>query len=127
MNIFENYTKHITENSEHIELKVFISENERIELKKSNPLEFFDERYTFYSFENANNSECAKSKTKPSKYYLTVKDAIKETSDPIQYSILYKKGDDLRRDFFVIQSLRLMKEVWNLFFLSRFLLEHFFV
>jgi phosphatidylinositol kinase/protein kinase (PI-3 family) len=50
-----------------------------------------------------------KSKTKPIKHHLNVK-RINE-NEIKNYSVLFKSGDDLRKDFYVMQSLKLMSKV----------------
>jgi phosphatidylinositol kinase/protein kinase (PI-3 family) len=49
------------------------------------------------------------SKTKPIKHHLNVK-RINE-NEIENYSVLFKSGDDLRKDFYVMQSLKLMSKV----------------
>ena len=50
-----------------------------------------------------------KSKAKPIEFRINVKK--RNSQAPLDYRILYKVGDDLRNDFYVIQSLELMNEV----------------
>jgi hypothetical protein len=49
-----------------------------------------------------------KSQAKPIEFSIKVREKNSETLD---YRILYKTRDDLRKDFYVIQSLELMNEV----------------
>ena len=51
------------------------------------------------------------SQAKPVIYYLNVKSKISNYSLIKEYRIMHKKGDDLRKDFHVMQSLELMKKV----------------
>ncbi len=50
-----------------------------------------------------------KSHAKPIEF--SIKVIEKNSQTPLDYRILYKTKDDLRKDFYVIQSLELMNEV----------------
>ena len=86
-----------------------INENIKLKLQNSSVLQLVDPNYTFESF-----SDQKPVLEKPS-IELTVNVKEKNKKDDstkiINYQILYKLGDDLRNDFYIIQSFDLMNEV----------------
>jgi hypothetical protein len=50
-----------------------------------------------------------RSKNKPIKHHLNVKRI--NANEIENYSVLFKSGNDLRKDFYVMQSLKLMSKV----------------
>ena len=78
-------------------------------LLKTKAFEFFDSNYKFNSFKSQNNEKHKNTNRKPIEYVLSV--TSKQTKNNEDYIILYKKDEDLRKDFFVIQSLELIQKV----------------
>jgi len=85
-----------------------ISDNIKSKLQSSAVLELIDSNYVFESFSDR-KPVVMQSQAKPIEFGLNVK--RHNSSSIIDYRILYKEGDDLRIDFYVIQSLELMNEV----------------
>lgn len=81
-------------------------ENAKKQLKNSNVLQIFDSRYKFYSIKSRETENHLKSKTQPVEYRFSV------ASDSIVYPVLFKRGDDLRKDFLVIQAIELIKKIF---------------
>ena len=79
-------------------------------LSGTNVLDFFDANYNFKSFEFDKTIILETGKTRPVKYVLKVisKSNIERREE--EYRVLYKKGDDLRKDFLIFQSLELIKK-----------------
>ena len=73
---------------------------------QTNFFKFFDHEYQFRSFISINREKHQNTAKKPTEFVLSV---FPEPNN--RYRILFKEGDDLRKDFFIYQSLELIKKV----------------
>ena len=74
-----------------------------------NVFEFFDDNYKFKAFKSENKEKYQNTSRHPVEYVLSVISKITIIEE--EYPILYKNGDDLRKDFLIYQSLELIKKV----------------
>jgi hypothetical protein len=77
-------------------------------LMETNVFEFFDDNYKFKSFKSEDKKKHQQTSRQPVEYILSV---ISKTNNEKEYPILYKSGDDLRKDYLIFQSLELIKKV----------------
>ena len=94
---------------ESIKKSSIYDENIKEKFMKTNVLEFFDPQYKLESFLSQNKDLHKNTNRKPIEYVLSVISKINNNNE--EYRILYKKGDDLRKDFYIMQSLELIKKV----------------
>jgi hypothetical protein len=114
--LFQETFKKISNISER-NVNDIIPHNIKLKLQSSAVLELIDCNYVFESFSDR-KPVVMQSQSKPIEFGLNVK--RHNSSSIIDYRILYKEGNDLRIDLYVIQSLELMNEVsWDEYF-SRF-------
>jgi hypothetical protein len=85
-----------------------IDGNLKSKFRNSTVLQLLDSDYIFESFSDT-KPIVMKSQAKPIEFSINVRK--KNSQTPLDYRILYKTKDDLRKDFYVIQSLELMNEV----------------
>jgi hypothetical protein len=78
-------------------------------MKLNDFFDFLDTNYKFKSFKSKNNEKHLSTKSKPTEYVLTVLSKLNDQEK--EYKILYKNGDDSRKDFLIFQSLELIKKV----------------
>ena len=74
-----------------------------------NVFEFFDDNYKFKAFKSENKEKDQNTSRHPVEYVLSV--ISKTNNEEVEYPILYKNGDDLRKDYLIFQSLELIKKV----------------
>ncbi len=94
-------------------------------------LDFFDASYNFDSIKSIDTKKHEKTSKKPIEYVLSVISKVnnkkeesaekdespkkEESPEKIEYRILYKTKDDLRRDYFVNQALELIVKVSKIY------------
>jgi hypothetical protein len=78
----------------------------KVELREANFFQFFDPAYKFQSIVSINREKHKKTTKHPTEFDLSVDPKPKNP-----YRILFKTGDDARKDFLVYQSLELIKKV----------------
>ncbi len=78
-------------------------------MKLNDFFDFFDNKYKFKSFKSINNEIHLSTKSESTEHVLTVLSKLNKQEE--EYKILYKKGDDSRKDFLIFQSLELIKKV----------------
>ena len=76
---------------------------------ETNVFDFFDDNYKFKSFKFEDKNKHQQTSRRPVEYVLSVISKITIIEE--EYPILYKNGDDLRKDFLIYQSLELIKKV----------------
>jgi hypothetical protein len=78
----------------------------KVDLSEGYFFQFFDPEYQFQSIVSINREKHKKTTKHPTEFYLSV---VPKPKNP--YRILFKTGDDARKDFLVYQSLELIKKV----------------
>lgn len=74
-------------------------------------LDPLDPRYNFVSIKSISKDKHTKSKTKPIEYVFSVV-SKQNTLECIEYPILLKTGDDLRKDFLLIQAIEIINKIF---------------